>query len=351
MARPRIILADTDVQYLLSIQLKFVEEFFEKIDLEIITDRSYYNQLFESPQKAEVLIISEELYSMDIRKHNIGKVFLLTEEQEEDGTDDLNVEKIFKYSSIQGIFNAIVGKSGSIINIESEGKKSPQIIVVTSAAGGAGKTTVAMGMAACLSQNYKKVLYINCGYLQSFGYMLKNPSVISCNEVYSKISRNNVRAYSELQHIIRQEMFSYLPPFKASLISLGISAEIFIQIAEQAKASENYDYIILDTDSVFDSVKTEMLTVADKVVLVTGQDRASILSTNIMIKNINGMSNDKFLFVCNDFNTEASNYFASPEEHKFTVSEYINHIVNYDTMKGSDFAEQMSLKKVALLVE
>ena len=31
MARPRIIIADTDVNYILSLQLKFVEEFFEKI--------------------------------------------------------------------------------------------------------------------------------------------------------------------------------------------------------------------------------------------------------------------------------------------------------------------------------
>ena len=31
MARPRIIIADTDVNYILSLQLKFVEEFFEKM--------------------------------------------------------------------------------------------------------------------------------------------------------------------------------------------------------------------------------------------------------------------------------------------------------------------------------
>ena len=48
MARPRIIIADTDVNYILSLQLKFVEEFFEKIDLEIITDRNYFENMFES---------------------------------------------------------------------------------------------------------------------------------------------------------------------------------------------------------------------------------------------------------------------------------------------------------------
>lgn len=79
MARPRIIIADTDVNYILSLQLKFVEEFFEKIDLEIITDRNYFENMFESPQRAEVLIVSEDLYDLSIQKHNIGNVFLMTE--------------------------------------------------------------------------------------------------------------------------------------------------------------------------------------------------------------------------------------------------------------------------------
>lgn len=48
MARPRIIIADTDVNYILSLQLKFVEEFFEKIDLEIITDRNYFEKCLKA---------------------------------------------------------------------------------------------------------------------------------------------------------------------------------------------------------------------------------------------------------------------------------------------------------------
>ena len=81
MARPRIIIADTDVNYILSLQLKFIEEFFEKIDLEIITDRDFFEKTFESPQRAEILIISEDLYDLSIQKHNIGNIFLMTEKK------------------------------------------------------------------------------------------------------------------------------------------------------------------------------------------------------------------------------------------------------------------------------
>lgn len=91
----------------------------------------------------------------------------MTEKNEEEQTADLNVTRIFKYTSIKEIFNEILGKSSDSLNVKNAGKKEPQIVVVTSAAGGVGKTTLAIGISACLSQNYKKVLYVNCSRLQS----------------------------------------------------------------------------------------------------------------------------------------------------------------------------------------
>ena len=123
MSRPRIIIADTDVNYIQSLQLKFIEEFFEKIDLEIITEREYFDELFSVPQKAEILVVSEDLYESSLQRHNISKVFLMVEQDENDGTEELNVNKIFKYSSIKEIFNEILGKSASVLNVESDEKQ------------------------------------------------------------------------------------------------------------------------------------------------------------------------------------------------------------------------------------
>lgn len=352
MAKPRIIIAEIDINYLMPIQLKFVEEFYEKIELEIITDKDYFEKLFETPQRAEILIISEDLYSSTLQRHNISKIFLLSENNDEEGTSDLKVHKIFKYSNIRGIFNEIIGKSASEINVDNIRKMEPQIIVVTSAAGGVGNTTVSMGLAACLSQNYKRILYINCGSLQSFGHLLKNPSAILNNEIYSKLSRNNKGAYDEIRHMIRQEFFSYIPPFKASLVSLGIPIKIFTCIAQEAKKSGEYDFIIMDTDAYFDDNKAEQLTLADKVIVVTRQTRASVFSTNTFVKNVNGITSEKYLFICNDFNSDISNGLISPDvEVKFSINEYINHIEDYDNLLGVDFAKQVSIKKVSYLLD
>lgn len=86
--------------------------------------------------------------------------------------------------------------------------------MVTSAAGGVGKTTVAMGVAACLAQNYKRVLYINAAHLQAYHHMLDNHSVIATSDVYTRLATSTQDVYAELKHVIRKETFSYLPPLK-----------------------------------------------------------------------------------------------------------------------------------------
>ena len=57
--KPRIIIVDTDINYIIHLQQKFIEEYFEEKELEVITDIDYYHKLFSSPQKADILILAE----------------------------------------------------------------------------------------------------------------------------------------------------------------------------------------------------------------------------------------------------------------------------------------------------
>lgn len=351
MAKPRIIIADTDSSYIIPLQLRFVEEFFEKIDLEIITERDFFESTFVSPQRVDLLIVSEDLYDTSLQKHNIGKIFLMMEQYEEDQTDELNINRIFKYTSINEIFNEIIGKSTNVLKVDAGKKTEPQIVVVYSAAGGVGKTTVALGMATCLTQNYKKVLYMNASWLQSFQRMLGNQTAISTSDIYAKLSKTSETIYTDIKHVLRKEIFTYLPPFKASLVSLGLKYSIYEKLALAAKKSNEYDFIVIDADSEFDDEKAALIGVADKVVIVTTQAAASVYATNILVSNINGVNSDKYVFVCNDFDSEKDNaLIAPPMNPRFTVSEYIEHIPHYDSLKAEDLAKSNGIKKASFLV-
>ena len=351
MAKPRIIIADADTSYIIPLQLKFVEEFFEKFDLEIISDKGYFNELFSTPQKADILIVSEELYDSSLQRHNIGNIFLMTEQYEEDQTAELNVNRIFKYTSIKEILNEITGKSAGVLNVSNDAKKETQIVLVYSACGGAGKTTVALGISACLTKNYKRVLYINAGRLQSFQRMLDNQSAITASDVYAKLASPTENSYNDIKHIIRQELFYYLPPFKAALMSLGLNYSVYEKIAVGAKKSADYDYIIIDTDTSFDEEKAKLFDVADKVILVTKQNSASVYATNVLVSNINGSNSEKYIFVCNDFDKDSDNALISPNmSMKFSVTDYVDHIPNYDQMKPDDMSKESSIQRTAFLI-
>ncbi len=350
MSRPRIIIADTDVNYIQSLQLKFIEEFFEKIDLEIITERKYFDELFSVPQKAEILVVSEDLYESSLQRHNISKVFLMVEQDENDGTEELNVDKIFKYSSIKEIFNRIFAKAGKVLNIDNIGKQKPQIITVTSACGGVGKTTIAMGLSSCLSKSYKKVLYLNTDFIQSFLHLLKDKTPIRGNQVYMELIKNEASIYHEVSHLIRKEIFDYLPPLKAAAISLGIKREVYLNIAELAKRAGDYDFIIVDTDSNFDEFKTKLLDKSDKVVVVLDKRENTIRSTLDLIENISDINQEKYSFICNCIKSEEEKDKVVREvSNQFQINEFIEKTNSYEEMSASDFANINGLKKATYI--
>lgn len=351
MAKPRIIIADTDISYIIPLQLKFAEDFFEKIDLEIVTEEEYFETLFSTPQRIDILIISEELYSQAMQRHNISHIFVMNEQYEEDQTADLNVNHIFKYTSIKEIFNEITGKSADVLKTNKVGKQETQVVLFYSASGGTGKTTVAMGVSAVLTKNYKRVLYINAARLQAFHHMLENHSAITATDVYAKLASAGDNIYSDIKHVIRKELFSYLPPFKAALMSLGLSYSVFEKIISSAKKSGDYDFIVVDADVTFDEDKAVLLSMADKVIVVVNQNLASVLATNILVSNINGANADKYVFVCNDFDKEEDNALISPNVTlKFSVSDYIEHFGRYENMKPEDLSKESSIQKAAFLI-
>lgn len=353
MAKPRVVIADTDAAYVVPLQLKMVEDYFDRLDLEIITSREYFDKLFSTPQNIDILIISDVLYSQSMQRHSIGHTFVMTEEYEEEATADLRVNRIFKYTSIKEIFNEIRSKSGAVLPDGDNIKKEPQIVLVYSATGGVGKTTVAMGLCACLIQNYKRVLYINASCLQTFQYKLENTSPITGADIYVKLGNAQDNIYNEIKHVLRKEAFTYLPPFKAALMSLMLKYSVFGKIALSAKRSNEYDFIVVDADSTFDEDKAQLMKIADKVLIVTEQTLGSVCATNVLVDNINGMSEDKFHFICNNFSKDADNALISPNVTlKFTANgnDYINHFPHYDQMKISEYAKDSGMQKVTFLV-
>lgn len=348
MLRPRIILADLDLNYLVPIHYKLADNFFDKIDLETICDREYFEKLFSSPQKIDVLIVSDELFDPILLRHDIGKIYIMTEEDGVSNKRSSNLEYIYKYSSIREIYSQII--SGYFIaGDEQVQKDKTKVVLVTSASGGVGKTTLALGIGSCLaSKSGKSIMYINVDYMQTFQRFLDDQSPISDNVVYSAASDASKVSFADIKHTLRNETFSFLPPFKMPLTSLGINISIFKNIISTAKAANEFDYIVVDTTSTFDENNAMLFGLADRVVIVTNQTRGSVFATNLFISNINDIDKDKYIFVCNNYETESKP--SSACKSKYVINEYVEHFAKYDEMLPSDFAKSSGIRRVALLL-
>ncbi|MDO5603009.1 MAG: hypothetical protein Q4G07_09600, partial [Oscillospiraceae bacterium] len=135
MGKPTVILADMDEQYLAPLEIKFLEELGDAIELEVITDPAYFREYFSQPQNADVLVVDEKLYTRDLQKHNISNVFVMTEQMDEGSTDDLSITKIFKYTSIKEIYSQIVSVDSGGLKAETQKFKETIVVLVYSPTG------------------------------------------------------------------------------------------------------------------------------------------------------------------------------------------------------------------------
>ena len=134
MNKPIVVLADLDANYLIPLEDKLTEELYDQIELEIITDKQYFDTFFSTPRKIDTLIISSSLFSQDLLRHNVTDFFVLTEDPGDTQSTD-NVTQIFKYSSTKEIFNQVLYKNKEMLNVQFTHKET-QVIVVTSGIGG-----------------------------------------------------------------------------------------------------------------------------------------------------------------------------------------------------------------------
>lgn len=351
MGMPRVIIADTEINYIVPIQMKFAMEFFNRMEIEIITDKTYFNELFCKPQKVDILIISEEFFDNSLMKHEINNIFLMQESENEVENSIGNITYINKYSSIKEIFNKIVGKALKELQTDT-GKQGSKIVVVTSPIGGAGKTTISVGMCGCLAKEYKNVLYLNASRLQAEQYMFTDNSVLNQMNVYTGLLKSNMDVYRCLKEYIRNEIFNYVPPLKSSLISLGIDCSIFQRIATDAKASGEYDYIVVDTEGVLDENLINLLNVADSVIVVVKQNVNSRKCLRRFLSSINNTDSTKYIFVCNDYdNTKENAFITLDKKERLDISEYVEHNENFDEFRITEYLMINGIKKISYLFD
>lgn len=348
MGKPLVVVVEPDESYLSPLEWRISENLYETVDLEFISDKEYLEEYFRIPRTIELLIIDDGVFRQEFLRHNIKKVFILSEEmpegdirmQEPGGQAEMQVTYVFKYMNLQTL-------TGIVIPPEWNGghkeQKGTQLVAVLSAEGGAGSTTLAIGVSACLRQGLKKVLYLNLQPYQSFQYLMEDEEELSV-ESGNRLRSGGPKVYTDLKAQIKNEMFFYLPQLTYSGYAMGISDESYLMMIQAARQSGDFDYIVLDLGTHLTNGMVSLLEKVNKGIIVTRQWESSHHKLKTLLKNINVKDREKFIFVCNCFDETEENY--CKKSNVATITEYIEKFLECPG-KAKTLASVGSLQKLA----
>ncbi len=301
MTRCKILLADEDLSYLAPLELALLREFDEKLDISMVTDPAYLRELFSKPQRLDVVIINERLWDSEYRRHDIGQVFLLSEESNGSMSE---YPQIYKYTSEQDIVQQL---DGVLRRYLRDGETTDcREILVYSPQGGSGKTTLSLGLAASLAALGSRVLYVDAEPLQDFPSLSRVEGTMD-EVMLRELQLGRVRAETIVNNTFRGS-FHILRPMRHAMVSCGLSEDCYEAILRTVREERLYDFVIVDTSSSFDRDKVRMLTGADYVIIPLLQNAAGASKLRALFWNLDLSDREKYIFVCNAFRDGESNH-------------------------------------------
>ena len=277
MIKPLIVIASPDDRMATILVLKLLQQLGDQAEYEVFTDEQLFRAYMETTRCVDVLILSDHWTFSLLEDHRIG----LEIELSGDGNAAEIAEKAIEYCR---------KKTGKGIGA--------QILMITSPVGGSGKTSLALGLAENLARLGAKVLYLDAEYLQTFQFWLDEEEIPGGQELFS--SEEAIDFWRDVQPLIRNHGFDYMMPFAEPLAMMKLDITAFWHIARCAKESGVYDYIVLDTDSSWNSSKETLASLADHV-LILGDERADSRFKCERLKSRLSIDEGKYLFICNEY--------------------------------------------------
>ncbi len=347
MNNQRIIIADTDRNYLLTLQIKLLEEVKPDIRIDAISDKQFFDSLFSSPQEAGCLIVSENLYSQELRKHNIENIIILTEDYVASNDYTHLVNRIYKYSRLKEIYNQI---KDYLVGVDGENEiiieKDTKVVSLVSSSGGQGKTTIALSLAACLSKKHYNVLYISMQSIQNYQVFLNNKITLP-EEVIIEFAEKEVDYYRHLNRHLQKEEFYYIPPMPSPLCFYGIDDSFFLSVIDEIIKSKDFDYLIVDTDSTFNASVIKLIQKSNKILYVTNQTDEALSSAISFLAKIDRKP-DQYCFIAN-------NNIVKEQRNKQTSFLQKDYSVPFCNHSGKELVDYLSVSdsimKLSLSIE
>lgn len=302
MSKPLVVLADPDAAYLEPLEVRLFEDLGDHAEVESITDVAYLREFLEKPHDIEALVICEEWLGLGIERQNANAVIVLAEDEDDGRTGRIDVDYLYKYSNLALVYGKLVSTSPRLRPDEAGGKARQ--LLFYSPQGGSGKTTCALAVAACLREQYKRVLYVDAENLQTFGSLFKSAPEAG-QDMVRALQQTTGNVFENLREFVRSDLFDYLPPVRACLSACGVDPDVYRRFASAACESGEYDYVVVDTDSALDARKLALISSADVVAVPLVDDLQAASKVEHLLASIDGGDRERYRFFWNRYRQSA----------------------------------------------
>lgn len=339
MKNLKFAVVDSSESYALKIQEALENKVGENADTVIITDESYFREFFSEKQTLSVLLIEKKFYSKELEFHNIDLICVLSDNPAD--SRKTNTGYVYNVCRSEGI-DKVTDTMLSAINPAMLGnqKKSNgcKVVLVTSPLGGSGKTAVSAAVAYRLKKSGMKVLFADTTCFQTASYWIESEKNMSDDDVLDNFSPENA------ENIIVQGNVDHIAFFSQMLPAVDINTKNYYEIIKSETKKENYDYIIIDSESCFSADLIKLMTIADYVIIVALQDKISAVKMKKFLYSFECSDSSKYIVCCNKFRIDRKNYLTQLQ-NTVSVGAYLP-MFDIGNTKLSDLSETKSIHKL-----
>lgn len=169
-----------------------------------------------------------------------------------------------------------------------------ELIAVLSGKGGTGKTSVCAGIASALAQLGEKVLCIDCDVgLRNLDISLGISEMASLS--FMDVSQGDYDLSQAAKHPVFERLYFLTAP--VNCVAGEVDTEAFCQMLQKARSS--FTYVFLDAPAGIEAGFTLAAKYADRAIVVTGPDPASVRDANRAGQVLELMGKDNVRLVVN----------------------------------------------------
>lgn len=268
----RIAVADENAEYVKRM-LTVLEEY-ENLRLFVYTKKLALEEALKE-KHFDVLLLDPSVYDGQAEIGNVSLAVVLLDETEDLPEGLRAFRKIHKYQRISQIYRQILELYAEVCKDQGDvaGQGRTTAIAFYSPAGGVGKTTLALTMAAKLALRGHRAFYLNLEDMASEDCYLPQNADKGLSEIASYLEKN-IHFSMKVQGLLQNKMENlyYLNHFDSPNDLCEMTESELGELLEQLEKTGLFDYMIVDMGTALNGKTRQVFEIADRIVVVERDD-------------------------------------------------------------------------------